>query len=141
MWYFPCAGRLWEADCVVFESSGRLWAAQSVVFHVSGEINLSYFACLEGFGRLDLFYFTYLEGFRTLNLLYFTCLEGSDGAPLVVFYVCWKVMGGKVSRIVNAARRPADPVKSCQCFILRGLIAPRLADFRALAPIGARGFI
>ena len=40
--------------------------------------------------------------------------------------------------IVNVARRPADPVKSCPCFILRRLL-PRASylDISFCAPIGA----
>ena len=63
----------------------------------------------------------------------------------VVFYVCWKALGGSICCILYAARRPADPVKSCPCFILRRFL-PRASYFDIcsfcapegrIAPIGA----
>ena len=46
--------------------------------------------------------------------------------------------GGCHWGILHAARRPADPVKSCPCFILRRLL-PRASDFEIsfCAPFGA----
>ena len=63
------------------------------------------------------------------------------------FYVSgklWKALGGSIYRILYAARRPADPVKSCPCFILRRFL-PRAsyldicfcAPEGRIAPIGA----
>ena len=57
----------------------------------------------------------------------------------------WKALGGSTSCILYAARRPADPVKSCPCFILRRFL-PRAyyldicffcAPEGRIAPIGA----
>ena len=57
----------------------------------------------------------------------------------------WKVLGSSICCILYAARRPADPVKSCPCFILRRFL-PRAsyldicffcAPEGRIAPIGA----
>ena len=71
---------------------------------------------------------------------YFTCLGGSTCRVLRV----WKALGGSICRILYAARRPADPVKSCPCFILRRFL-PRASYFDIcfcapkgrIAPLGA----
>ena len=47
-------------------------------------------------------------------------------------------LGGSICRILYAARRPADPVKSCPCFILRRFL-PRASyfDISFCAPFGS----
>ena len=49
----------------------------------------------------------------------------------------WEALGGSIYCILYAARRPADPVKSCPCFILRRFL-PRASylDICFCAPKG-----
>ena len=50
----------------------------------------------------------------------------------------WKALGGSMCSIVNAARRPADPVKFCPRVILRRFL-PRASylEISFCAPFGA----
>ena len=49
---------------------------------------------LEGSGRLNVSYLTCLEGSGRLDVSYFTCAGRFWEAKCLVFYVCWKALGG-----------------------------------------------
>ena len=66
------------------------------------------------------------------------------GGSICCILRVWNALGGSICCILYAARRPADPVKSCPCFILRRFL-PRAsyldicfcAPKGLIAPIGA----
>ena len=67
------------------------------------------------------------------------------GGSIYLIQRVWKALGDSICSIRYAARRPADPVKSCPCFILRTFL-PRAsyldicflcAPEGRIAPIGA----
>ena len=71
-------------------------------------------------------------------------LKGPGGSAKEGSHACggrgrvWEALGGSIYRILYAARRPADPVKSCPCFILRRFL-PRASylEISFCAPFGA----